>query len=667
MKIERPPVEVDINVEDTEEQNDYLDSALVSHVKQSWEAARAAKQDITDRLLKCERQRRGEYDPDRAIDIEATGGSDIYMMITDVKCRAASSWIRDVMMSNQDRPWVLDVPERPEIPPEEEEEIRSFVNIEMEEFIASGQYHPNVESERLKEVYEIVAQKKKEFARDRANKMEKLIEDQMTEGGFQNAFKDFIDDFVTYPCAILKGPTIRKKKGVQWGADYTPIVVNDFVREIERVSPYDIFPSPISDGPDDGYIIERHNLSRTKLEALIGVPGYVKTEIERAVDHYGDKGFHYYEYGDQQKKDLEDKVYSAVYHDPDIEVLEYWGPVNGQMLKDYGLKDKSIEASREYEANIWIVGNYVIKAVLNPDPLGKRPYSTASWEFIPGAFWGVALPELMADVQTMCNASARSLANNMGIASGPQVEAVVDRLADGEDLTNMYPWKIWQTTSDKTGGGQPGVRFFQPGMQAAELLTIYQTFSKQADEVTGIPNYVYGSSKVSGAGRTASGLSMLMDNAAKGIKQALSYTDKVVGDIVERYYIHNMMFHDDPYVKGDYNVVAKGASGLIAREQMNVRRNEFMAATSNPIDMQILGMEGRSYLLKETAKSLGLNVEKFIPSEQQMRFMQEQAQQQQMLMAMQQQAQQQQALPQTVDEAGNPAGGVTDNLMNDRS
>ena len=117
----------------------------------------------------------------------------------------ASSWIRDVMMSNQDRPWTLDVPERPEIPPEEEEEIQSFVNLEMEQFIASGQYHPNVESERLKEVYEIVAQKKKELARDRANKMEKLIEDQMTEGGFQNAFKDFIDDFVTYPCAIMKG------------------------------------------------------------------------------------------------------------------------------------------------------------------------------------------------------------------------------------------------------------------------------------------------------------------------------------------------------------------------------------------------------------------------------------------------------------------------------
>ena len=68
---------------------------------------------------------------------------------------------------------------------------------------------------------------------------------------------------------------------------------------------------------------------------------------------------------------------------------------------------------------------------------------------------------------------------------------VVDRLADGEDLTNMYPWKIWQTTSDKTGGGQPGVRFFQPGMQAKQnysqsirhflnkqmKLQVYQTMS----------------------------------------------------------------------------------------------------------------------------------------------------------------------------------------------
>jgi len=33
----------------------------------------------------------------------------------------------------------------------------------------------------------------------------------------------------------------------------------------------------------------------------------------------------------------------------------------------------------------------------------------------------------------MCNASARSLANNMGIASGPQVEAVVDRLGNDKD------------------------------------------------------------------------------------------------------------------------------------------------------------------------------------------------------------------------------------------
>jgi hypothetical protein len=67
----------------------------------------------------------------------------------------------------------------------------------------------------------------------------------------------------------------------------------------------------------------------------------------------------------------------------------------------------------------------------------------------------------------------------------------------------MYPWKLWQTTSDRTGGGQPGIRFFQPNMNAEELDGIVQTFMRQADEVTGIPNYTYGSSSACASARAA--------------------------------------------------------------------------------------------------------------------------------------------------------------------
>jgi hypothetical protein len=251
----------------------------------------------------------------------------------------------------------------------------------------------------------------------------------------------------------------------------------------------------------------------------------------------------------------------------------------------------------------------------------------------------------------------------MGIASGPQVEVTVDRLPDGEDLTDIYPWKIWQVTTDRTGGGQPAVRFFQPNMNADVLMGVFTQFAKQADEVTGIPNYVYGSSAVSGAGRTASGLSMLMDNASKGIKQAVANIDKIVSGIVQRLYLHNMMFDEDPYIKGDFKVVAKGAIGLIHKEALQMRRNEFLMATANPIDSQIVGAEGRAYLLRELARGLQMDTEKIVPDQQSMDSQKLQAAAMQLAQQMVQEMQAQQPAPQAALPSGEPAGGQMANTM----
>ena len=43
---------------------------------------------------------------------------------------------------------------------------------------------------------------------------------------------------------------------------------------------------------------------------------------------------------------------------------------------------------RTYEAEIWMVDDIIIKANLNPDPLGRRPFFAASFEPIPGKIWG---------------------------------------------------------------------------------------------------------------------------------------------------------------------------------------------------------------------------------------------------------------------------------------
>jgi len=585
--------------------------SLSAYLDRCYSEAKSAKTDISERLLACERQRRGEYDPEKLALIRQTGGSDIFMMLTDVKCRASESWIKDVMLASGGQTWSLQATPEPSLPSDVREGIIETVVMEADQVSQRGMaIDPRAIDMRMTELYDSVQKAISKKANDAAMRMERRMNDKLVEAGWQETLSEVIYDFVTFPCAIVKGPVIKRKKAMTWGKGWKPEVTEDIKECFERVSPYDIFPSPNAVTTQDGYIIQRHQLTRADLSKMIGAPGYRDDQIEQALDAYGNGGLRNLEQSDTERNTLEGRA-NVLVGTEIIEAIEFWGSVSGYMLKDWGVTD--VEENKEYEVNCWKVGSYTIKAIKNPDPLGRRPYSKACWESIPGAFWGVALAEVMRDTQTICNGAARALSNNMGIASGPQVEVTVDRLPAGEDLTSMYPWKIWQTTSDRTGGGQPAVRFYQPNMNADTLMNVMQYFQKVADEVTGVPNYVYGSSNVSGAGRTASGLSMLMENASKGIKQAILSLDKATSEMLKRFYDHLMIYDDDNSIKGDMQIIASGVVGTLLKETQQQRRNEFMQLTANAIDMQIIGPAGRAELLRETAKSLNMDVDKIVP------------------------------------------------------
>jgi hypothetical protein len=174
------------------------------------------------------------------------------------------------------------------------------------------------------------------------------------------------------------------------------------------------------------------------------------------------------------------------------------------------------------------------------------------------------------------------------------------------------PWRIWQVTTDPFGTNQKPLEFFQPDSRVSELMGIFKFFSELADEYSGLPKYLVGDA--GGAGRTASGLSMLMNNASRVIKQVIAGIDNnVLSPLLERLYQYNMRYALDPSLKGDVQVVARGASSLVAKEAAQLRRNEFLAATANPVDMQIVGVEGRAALLRETAKALDVDTDAVVP------------------------------------------------------
>jgi len=626
-------------------------TGLAAHVRRCWEAARDAKLPIENKMLRALRQRTGEYEPDKLAAIKESGGSELFMMLTATKCRGAESWLRDILLDQGIVPFDLRPTVVPDMAPDFAEKVTQQIGKNVITAIQQGQpLDPVMMTTFEDRAKEEIRQSITKEADDRAQAMKRQIEDQFAEGGMVDGFTAFISDLATYPAAILKGPVVRRKRQLDWSQEpdgsYTPTATDKLVPTYNRVDPYRFYPEPGVTRLSDGYCIEHHRLSYADLSDLLGVPGYNEEAI-REVLTMGSTSEWLWS-AEHSKAALENKFNIWRTDSSKYDALEFWGRVSGKNLLDFGLTEAEVpDTARMYDACVWVVGPYVIKATLNHDPLGNSPYHMTSAVKSPGALWGMSYPELIEDVQAMCNAAARALANNLGIASGPQVEVNVDRMAEGEKITKMYPWKIWQTVSDPTGSGQPAIRFNQPDDRSGPLLGVYQQFARMADEQSGIPAYVYGDGNVGGAGRTASGLSMLMGSAGKGIRQTIMHIDfDVITPLVRAQYMWNMQFVDNPDIKGDCEIIPRGAVTLANREQLNVRRVEFLQATANPIDSQIVGPKGRAAILREVAKGLSMPVDDIVPSAEQLEVAQELSRQAQITQAAQ-------------GAAGQPPAGAT--------
>jgi hypothetical protein len=127
-------------------------------------------------------------------------------------------------------------------------------------------------------------------------------------------------------------------------------------------------------------------------------------------------------------------------------------------------------------------------------------------------------------------------------------------------------------------------------------------------------------------------MSMMVTNASKQIKQTLSSIDlHVIAPSVERTYQWLMQYRPEAGLKGDLKIRARGATSLVAKETAQVRLQEFLASTANPVDMQIVGLEGRAELLRHAVKRLDISGDKVVPSESTVKMRAAQAQQQAML------------------------------------
>ncbi len=615
-------------------------STLATHVRDIYVENRDFRisSGVEERLLDSLRRRLGEYSPEKLADIVKHGGSEIFAEITGVKCRNAESWLSDVFSPDDEKAWSLQATPIPDLPASAEAQVAQlaarFSQNKIAEVMQQGQQvapeQLNALIEKTKPVIEkFIKDKLRKKTEQRVSRMERMMYDQLLETRWDETVDRFLFDLTTFPTAVLKGPVIQMRKTRRWEirADGTSdlIVERTPVPVFSRVSPFDAYPSPLAEGAEGpGPFVERLHLTRSSLEDMKEYEGYDEAAIERILSGSGDKpteGPEKSEPLDNARRDLESTSEGIPEDAPngadEIVGLELHGFVPGNLLKEHGLTQdndgKALRNTQQYAAEIILVGQELVYVSLNADKLDRHPYSSTSWSKIAGSFWGESIPQLLTPVQDVCNAALRALVNNMGFASGPQVAVTdIDRVPQNEDLTDVYPFKLWQFTNENRMTSDP-VKFFAIPSNANELYSIYENFKKQADDDSGVPAYAYGNERSAGAGRTASGLSMLMTGASRGIKKVIRNAHRdVIRQCLIRLYDWNMQFLDDPEIKGDADVVAVGAVAVLSREQSSTRRLELLNMSNNPIDLEIFGRKNRAELWRQTLDTLEFDGERYV-------------------------------------------------------
>lgn len=576
------------------------------------------------RLLAALRTFNGTYDPEKLSEIRKFGGSEIYARIIAMKCRGASSLLRDVYLT-ADRPWGIAPPADPDVPAEIVATIQQLVQAELQTMGASGQgVDPGAIRDRVNQLMEAARQAEKKQAGKRAKVAEDKIEEILVTGGFYKALAQFLVDIPLFPFACIKGPVVKIVPTVDWSSGQAQIV-NKPRLFWTRVSPFDLYWTPGAADIEDAEVIERSQVTRSDLNDLLDLPGYNTENIEKILDEYGRGGLaEDWDSPDTERAVQENRENPRFNRSGTISCLEFHGNVQGRQLHEFGFGEDIIpDAVRDYMVQAWVIGRYVIKVQLSPSPRKRHPYFITSFEKVPGTPVGNGLPDILSDIQDTCNATLRALINNLSIASGPQVVVNDDRISPGQDGENLYPWKRWHVTSDPMANNtQMPISFFQPNSHAQELLSVYREFNNIADELSAIPKYLSGQGATGGAGRTAAGLAMLMGNASKILQTVAANVDRdVIDPALSQLFDMVMLTDSTGILKGDEAVRVMGVNVAIQRETQRARQLEFLTITANPVDTQIMGTKGRGAVLRSVSQTIGLDGEAIVPSDDQLEAM----------------------------------------------
>ena len=603
------------SIEDVEEES-YSDPSagqIVSFVREKYSKAETARELDEQRWIQAYRNYRGIYGPD--VQFTSTEKSKVFVKVTKTKVLAAYGQIAEVLFGGNKFPITID----PTILPDGVEETVNFesnadqrkANESLPDLLPGETYQDFKErlagmQSNLEPVMEYLqpgpakTPTSPQFypAEVAAKKMEKKIHDQLDESHAKKHLRAAAFEAALFGTGIMKGPFAVDKEYANWDdeGNYSPVFKT--IPQTSSVSIWNFYPDPDAATMEEAeYIIERHKMSRSQLRGLKNRPYFRENAIDNALRLGESYNKEWWEHvmEDNSEQDQADR----------FEVLEFWGFVDTELLEEQAIDiPDDLKGAEQLSVNVWICNGQVLRLVMNPFTPAYIPYFTAPYEMNPYSIFGVGIAENMDDTQTLMNGFMRMAVDNAALSGNLLIEIDETNLVPGQDLS-VYPGKVFRRQ-----GGAPGQAIFGTKFPnvSNENMQMFDKARVLSDESTGFPSFAHGQTGVTGVGRTASGISMLMSAANGSIRNVVkNIDDYLLAPLGKAFFNFNMQFNFDSEIKGDLEVKARGTESLMANEVRSQRLMQFLQVVQNPALAPFARMD---YIVREIAKSMDLDPDK---------------------------------------------------------
>lgn len=539
-------------------------------IRLSAEAVRRSglRQQLEERWLEDLQQFNGVYNATVMANIKAAEGSQIFINITRPRVKTAAARLGDMLFPTDDRNWGLDPTPVPELVKALNDETplmdTSGKPIMGEPDPETGEAEPLTNADKAAA---IMAK-----AKESAVGMAMEIDDQLTEAQYPSKCRRAIHDACLFGTGVIKGPiltgrTRRKWKTVTGPRGQTVRVLEHEVDPrpgMEHVDIWNFFPEmEVASMTESASNFERMYFTKGKLAALKRQPGYLAANIDAAI-LLGPKVSQITRYAPAEKRDSAGAQGTIQSGENNLfEAWEYHGTLEREDLAALGVevddKDPLV-----MDACVVFVGAKVIKAYIEPLETGAQPYKVFVYERDESSIFGFGVSYRMRNSQAMLNGAVRALMDNAALSVGPQIIIAKRYVTPADSNWKLKGRKVWEMT-DPNKSVRDVMAAFNIDSHQEELQAIMALAERFADMETNLPSIAQG--EQGQVTKTSSGMALLNTNSNVITRDtAKNWDDGITTPTIRDFYDWNMQNSEKDWIKGDYEVDARGSSVLLAKE-----------------------------------------------------------------------------------------------------